>query len=247
MALNYLSIKDLADDVGARLDIGSPTASTVPTSTQILQWLNLAQTDIIGRAVNEALKPLWKQNSETIGGGKIQPVVGSLNYFYYRGLTDDGANDINDVERIVSAEYWPHGFTAFSNVGVFVILPHEEAINSLVRGDISVSMTNPVGWVRDQKFYFYVGSTQPHAGDSVRINYIKVPTKIVSAGWASTYPDFPLHFQESMIQFALIRAKLQDQKIEEIPALESEYKQRILEINQLALANYAKVVAELIK
>lgn len=50
--------------------------------------------------------------------------------------------------------------------------------------------------------------------------------------------DLPHAFQNYMVQFALIQAKKQDHKIEEIPTLVSEYEQGIQMVNMQAAQSY---------
>ena len=235
--VNY-ALASLVDDVGARLDIGDPTPATTPTEAQIVVWLNFAQLDIANKASDYALKTLWTSQNIDVGAEMVTYGTG------INGVYQTHTDVLNtDILRPVSLEYWKISGLEFSRSRLYKVrlIQQEaklEALNSTVMG---ASITRPIAWLWDNILYLAVGDTTtasllPAAGDLLQLRYIKEPQIMVDTTQENC--DLPHVFQEYMVQYAVIQAKIQDGKADEAAALWTIYNTGIDKINQMALTAY---------
>jgi len=221
----------LCADVAARLDIGDvPSTSTTPTLLQVKAWLNLAQLDILHKTINDAIPTLWAK--QEIAGGTL-----SLDETNITGIWK--ATLATDFVRPIEVQYWrasaDAGTLSRDRVYGVVILSKEMALAILSNALYAPTVTRPVGWFWNNEIYIAMASdTVKYTNDKLIVNYIKEPDLLAD----DDYTELPHVFQEYMIQFAIIRAKQQDGKIEELPALTAAYEQGIQLINMQAAQSY---------
>ena len=218
----YYGLDELIDDVGARLDIGNPTASTTPTEAQITVWLNQAQLDIVNKATNDAVPTLWAE--QTILGAALSAMESGVDYVWQGALA-------TDFIRPVYVELWKNPISEETLYPVF-LLSREMALAFQKNALYAASNSRPLGWFWGNSIYVAMGDK--NAADEVHIFYIKEPSKLSG----STESSLPHVFQEYMVRFAEIQAKKQDGKIEELPALTAAYEQGIQLINMQAAQSY---------
>jgi len=244
----------LINDVASRAEIAiPPTASTTPTLEEIKMWLNLGQLDVANKAINEVLKTLWEDydfEANILGGGDTRmSLFESMSGWYVGTLPAD-------FLRPVRIEFWDMtpGVDAvtdgtFSRDKIYETTLMDAAdAESMVRDELfRPSKTRPVVWVWDDQLHVLIGASEtidmyPHnpAGsgsyranhDRIRLKYIKEPNKLVNN---TDQTMLPAVFQDYMIQFAVIRAKIQEGRNEEIPTLKEMYEGGITTINQTTM------------
>jgi hypothetical protein len=210
-----------------------PSASTTPTLEDVKQWINMSQLDIVSKCINEAIPTLWAE--EQIAGAG----VGGLD------LMEENVDGIwcaahaTDMVRPIEVQYWrasaEGGTLSRDKIYGVVILSKEMALAMLHNTLYAPTETSPIGWFWGDKIYIAMASaTTKYTEDKVVISYIKEPA-LLDDGDTTSLPHV---FQEYMVQFAVIRAKIQDGKLEEIPALTAAYEQGIQLINMQAAQSY---------
>ena len=235
--VNY-ALASLVDDVGARLDIGDPTPATTPTEAQIVVWLNFAQLDIANKASDYALKTLWATQS-------IPKSDFSVLHADIAGIWQATLN--TDILRPVSIEYWrastDHPAAVLDRSRIYPVrLMHREVARAAIASSVMAPTINrPIAWIWEDTIYFAVADSDavadnPYVNDILKIYYIKEPQIMVDTTQENC--DLPHVFQEYMVQYAVIQAKIQDGKADEAAALWTIYNTGIDKINQMALTAY---------
>ena len=222
----------LCADVAARLDIGLvPTTSSRPTLSQVKAWLNLAQVDIVNKAVDAAVSTLWKELvlADT-DMTHLADTYSNMAGVYYGGLSY--------FVRPIDAELWRAASDSDptlsrSRIYPVFLLAKDISANVLKSSLYSASVTRPIGWIQENRIYVAINTSETlWTGDKIVLRYIQEPALLSSDG---AYTTLPRVFQDFMIQFAVIQAKIQDGRIEEASILQDKYEKGIQAINQMAL------------
>jgi hypothetical protein len=237
----YYNMDTLVADVGSRLDIGTPSASTVPTETEIYRWLNMGMLDITNKAIDDAIPTLWATAELTGGDFSLvheeagpSPPASAIDHYWVTtsGFPTDFLRPI-DVEFWRASEDGADGVLSKDRMYKVFLLHRSMAQAWMTNALYAATVTAPIGYIWGNQLYISLGDDF-FTNDKVQLHYIKEPARIGTG----VEPQLPHVFQDYMVQYAVIRAKIQDGKLEEVPALTAAYEQGIQQINLQAAQSY---------
>jgi len=203
---------ELEDQVGYKLGL-TIDANSIPSNTQVQQWLNEGQLDV-ARKIHPQLAPdLIEVESININAGDETFALSSLSKPFIKLIACRYAASATDTDRpckIVDA----YSHSALVRAGDFLKPTSDDPIVSVQNGNLA----------------FYPTADAVGGGDAV-VTYLREPDTLSADG---TECELPAFLEDLVVDYAVIQAKIQDEQFDQAMLLYKNYLINIAVLNRQA-------------
>lgn len=201
----------LVDIVGSQVGVPTPSSSTLPTVTQVVDFINQGLRYCVANMIDDALFELTELEKESASA-----------YHGYCSLPDS-----NEMFRLLKdgifIQYGGSGSCVQAALGRSGEQEAYEDSDSLQYAETS----NPVVWFQDGKIFFLPKSTGTH---NIIFYYIKNPPS-ASVGTLEDGLTIPQYLEDMALDYAVFKSRLVQDEQQEADAAFGKVMQTIQLIN----------------